>query len=40
VESVLTGGTNMTFAKPVETFFELSVIAASSFHEGRDYGLK
>ncbi len=29
------GGPDRTFAKPVESFFELSIIAAPSFHEGR-----
>jgi hypothetical protein len=28
-------GPDRTFAKPVESFFELSIIAAPSFHEGR-----
>jgi hypothetical protein len=34
------GGPKKTFAKPIETFFELSLTAAPSFHEGRGYGLK
>jgi hypothetical protein len=34
------GGPNRTFAKPVESFFELSIIAAPSVNEGRGDELK
>ena len=34
------GGPDRTFAKQVESFFELSIIAAPSFHEGRGNGPK
>jgi hypothetical protein len=33
------GGPNITFAKPVETFFELSIMSAFSFERERDNAL-
>jgi len=35
LSTVQYGGTDRTFAKQVESFFELSIITAPSFHEGR-----
>ena len=34
------GGPNVTFAKPIETFFELVIMSAPSFHKGCGYELK
>ena len=31
------GGPNKTFAKPIETFFELSIASASSLQRGQAY---